>query len=139
MILMIRVSMEGGGPEVRSSGERFRWMLIDGVSEKSVLDRSGRACAEGGFRRFCGSFREWKDDLERRRDSVGVSVRCGCGAYAGRDCDNELANLQPRMLVLVKRRRETGFNLATRMATVFVIACLLLMDTRPTSAAFNNG
>ncbi|XP_006560786.2 lachesin isoform X3 [Apis mellifera] len=136
---MIRASMEGGGPEVPSSGERFRWMLIDGVSEKSVLDRSGRACAEGGFRRFCGSFREWKDDLERRRDSVGVSVRCGCGAYAGRDCDNELANLQPRMLVLVKRRRETGFNLATRMAAVFVIACLLLMDTRPTSAAFNNG
>ncbi|XP_061927853.1 lachesin isoform X6 [Apis cerana] len=137
---MIRVSMEGGGPE-GSYGERSRWMLIDGVADKSVLDPSGRACAEGG-RRFCGSFREWKDDLEssgeERRDSVGVSVRCGCGSYAGRDCDNELANLQPRMLVLVKRRRETGFNLVTRMAAVFVIACLLLMDTRPTSAAFNN-
>lgn len=113
-------------------------MLIDGVPDhKSVLDSSGRGCA--GERRFCGSFREWKDEVERRDDSVGVSVRCGCGSYAGRDCDNGSANLQPRMLVLVKRSKETGFNLVTRMAAVFVVACLLLMDTRPTSAAFNNG
>lgn len=130
--MILRVSMEG------YSGERFRWMLIDGVPDhKSVLDSSGRGCA--GERRFCGSFREWKDEVERRDDSVGVSVRCGCGSYAGRDCDNGSANLQPRMLVLVKRSKETGFNLVTRMAAVFVIACLLLMDTRPTSAAFNNG
>ncbi|XP_043529498.1 uncharacterized protein LOC122539003 isoform X2 [Frieseomelitta varia] len=124
------------------SGERFRRMLISPVlTDKSLSDRSGRACAD---ERRCGPFREWQDDLEssyelseEARDSVGVPVRCGCGSYADRACVNGFAKLQRKVLVLVRGSKETVSNVVPRMAAIFVVVCLLLLDTRPTFAANN--
>ncbi|XP_076750319.1 lachesin isoform X2 [Xylocopa sonorina] len=121
------------------SGERFWRMLIDALTDKSRSDREEGACADG---RRCGSFRGWENDLGSSyglwgdiRDSLGVSVRCGCSSYADRACANGFVKLQPKMLVLFRGGKETAFNLVPRMA-IFVVACLLLLDTRPTSAAF---
>lgn len=118
-------------------------MLISPVlTDKSLSDRSGRACAD---ERRCEPFREWQDDLEssyelseEARDSVGVSVRCGCGSYADRACVTGFAKLQRKVLVLVRGSKETVSNIVPRMAAIFVVVCLLLLDTRPTFAA-NNG
>lgn len=125
-----------------SSGEHFRWMLIDALTDKSLSDPNRRACAD---KHRCGPFHEWEDDLEssyglseETRDSVGVSVRCGCVSYADRACATGFVKLQPKILVLVKGNKGTSFNIVPRMATIFVVLCLLLLDTRPTVAA-NNG
>ncbi|XP_026675546.1 lachesin-like isoform X2 [Ceratina calcarata] len=113
-----------GRPTFSASGERFRRVVSPFISPN-------------GETRRCGSFREWKDDLERLspQDSRGVLVRCGCGSFADRAYFNiGLADLS-KMLVLVKQKDVT-FNLVPRMAAIFFVACLLLLDTRPTSAAF---
>ncbi|XP_076475383.1 lachesin isoform X2 [Bombus vancouverensis nearcticus] len=105
------------------------------------FDPNGRTCAD---KHRCGPFREWEDDLEssyglseETRDSVGVSVRCGCVSYADRACATGFVKLQPKILVLVKGSKGTSFNIVPRMATIFVVLCLLLLDTRPTVAANN--
>ncbi|KOX74082.1 hypothetical protein WN51_14162 [Melipona quadrifasciata] len=121
------------------SGERFRRMLISSpvLTEKSLSVRSGRACAD---ERRCGE----QDDLEssyqlseEARDSVGVSVRCGCGSYADRACVTGFAKLQRKVSVLVRGSKEAVSNVVPRMAAIFVVVCLLLLDTRPTFAANN--
>ncbi|CAK9818771.1 hypothetical protein ANTPLA_LOCUS9924 [Anthophora plagiata] len=94
----------------------------------------------------CDSFDESGDDLEYphqllggTRDSFGVPVRFGCRSYAKRDCVTRFNDTQMETLVSVKRNKETAFNLVPRMAAIFVVACLLLLDIRPISAVFTTG
>lgn len=130
------------------TAERSQWIQIYGLIGKPQSDSSDRACVgkhRSGSRR---SFRGWNDDLECSNgplratgDLVSVSINCGCGSYVDRGFGTAAGfdKLQSEMRVPVKRGREMAFNLLPRMAAFFVFVCLLLQDTRLTSAAFTTG
>ncbi|XP_012136838.1 lachesin isoform X2 [Megachile rotundata] len=114
-----------GRPET-ASGERFRCEKLDSNGQ--------RACADESWCISRASFRE-RNNSDRStgiRDPGGVSVRCGCGSYADRDCASDF-NLRQRVRLMV---REVGANFAPRMTAVFLIACIMLLDSRQASAAF---
>ncbi|XP_054000602.1 lachesin-like isoform X1 [Hylaeus anthracinus] len=128
-----------------SSGERFRWMQNGDLIDESVSNSSGRACVVEHRSESKGLFREWKDDLEgveglsrATGDFVGVSVNCECGSYVNRACGTTVGfdESQLEMRMPVKRSKEIVCNYLPRMAALLFFACLLLHDTRTTSAAF---
>ncbi|XP_029055041.1 lachesin-like [Osmia bicornis bicornis] len=118
-------------------GERFRCAKLDESFERS---NGQRACADKHWCISRASFRERKANLDRfsreTRDAGGVSVHCGCGSYANRDCANDFGKLQPGIRLMVRESRGTRFNFVPRMMAVFMVAFVMLLDTRQASAAF---
>ncbi|KAG7206736.1 hypothetical protein KM043_000661 [Ampulex compressa] len=69
------------------------------------------------------------------RDFHGDSTGRGCGSYAG----GSGATAAEVEQVCSRRKRRAAFDFVPRMLLLLVLACLLLQDGQPTSAAFTTG
>lgn len=74
-----------------------------------------------------------------RRDYVGELIGCECGSYADDTRAVGFVNWVPVMRLHVGRKKGMTVDFLPRMVTVFVFACLLLQNSRPTFAAFTTG
>lgn len=74
-----------------------------------------------------------------RRDYVGELIACECGSYADDTRAVGFVNWVPVMRLHVGRKKGMTVDFLPRMVTVFVFACLLLQNSRPTFAAFTTG
>ncbi|XP_014487307.1 PREDICTED: lachesin-like isoform X2 [Dinoponera quadriceps] len=103
-----------------------------------MRDLAGRCCGQRENRPSRWISKERNECLgivaSDRRDYVGELIGCECGPYA--DDTRAVGFVNWVMRLHVGRKKGMTVDFLPRMVTVFVFACLLLQNSRPTFAAF---